>query len=134
MEKLRRWVTHYFIHTNRLIKNKPDSSVNEELARRFILEVIPGDKESEKLKLPGLSGAGQGDIKSRTGVFDAWLRNAVGSVEFAPADNPRFCDFLVIDEGSLRSLAALPDETPPLGPVTREERRVGVWPSHFVPP
>ncbi|KAF4930442.1 hypothetical protein CGCVW01_v000983 [Colletotrichum viniferum] len=30
--------------------------------------------------------------------------------------NPRFCDFLVIDEGSLRSLAALPEETPHLEP------------------
>ncbi|KAF4482118.1 hypothetical protein CGGC5_v010001 [Colletotrichum fructicola Nara gc5] len=35
---------------------------------------------------------------------------------------PRFCDFLVIDEGSLCSLAALPDETPHLEPVSRAER------------
>jgi hypothetical protein len=124
LEKLRRWIGHYFIHLNRLAKNKNDGSVNEELARRFIVEVVQ-DTASEKLKLPDLAKANQDDIKSLTDVFEASVRNAVGNDDFTPVYNPRFCDFLAIDEGSLRSLAALPDETPPLGPVTREERRVG---------
>ncbi|RYP89407.1 hypothetical protein DL769_000058 [Monosporascus sp. CRB-8-3] len=83
----------YFILENRLINKKPDSSVNEELGRRFILE--------------------------------AWVHIAIGKVDFDPADNPRLCNSLVIDEGSLRSLVALPDETPSLELVSREERRVG---------
>lgn len=124
MEKLRRWVTQYFIHLNRLAMNKSDGSINEELGRRFIVEVFE-DADSEKLKFPDLANASQDDIKSLTDVFDAWLRNAVGNVEVDPVDSPRFSDFLIIDEGSLRSLAALPDETPPLGLVTRDERRVG---------
>lgn len=123
MEKMKRWVTQYFIHQNRLIKYKPDASVNEELARRFILEVIE-DKDSMELKLPDLARANQSDIETLTKVFETWRDNAVGNVEFDPLDNPRFCDFLVIDENALRSLAALPDNTPPLGPVTRAERRV----------
>ncbi|RYO97489.1 hypothetical protein DL765_011185 [Monosporascus sp. GIB2] len=120
--KLRRWVTQYFIHQNRLIHNKPDSSVNEEVARRFILEVFE-DPNSEKLKLPDIAKASQDDITPLTDVFEAWVHNAVGNVDFDPADNPRFCNFLVIDEGSLRSLVALPDETPSLELVSREERR-----------
>ncbi|RYP21254.1 hypothetical protein DL767_009306 [Monosporascus sp. MG133] len=122
LEKLKRWVTQYFIHDNRLINNKPDGSVNEELARRFILEVFE-DPNSEKMKLPDLAKASQDDIKSLTDVFEAWVRTAVGKVDFDPADNPRFCNFLVIDEGSLRSLVALPDETPSLELVPGPERR-----------
>ncbi|OBT84881.1 hypothetical protein VE02_05927 [Pseudogymnoascus sp. 03VT05] len=122
---LRRWVTQYFVHLNRLATNKSDSSVNEELGRRFILEEV--DVDSEKINVPDLDKATQDDIKALTNVFDYWLRNAVGDVdgnaEFNIQDSARFCDFLVIDEGSLRSLAALPKETPSLELVSREERR-----------
>ncbi|KAK1767499.1 hypothetical protein QBC33DRAFT_586891 [Phialemonium atrogriseum] len=116
LEKLRRWVVQYFIYYNYLATNKNDSSVNDELGRRYIVEVLE-DTDSEKLKFPDLARASQDDIKSLTHVFEAWVRNAVGNavdnVGFDPLDNLRFCDFLVIDEGSLRSLTALPDETPP---------------------
>lgn len=119
-------MTLYFVHLNRLATNKSDGSVNVELGRRFIIEEV--DVDSEKLNIPDLEKASQDDIKSLTNVFDSWLRNAVGDVdgnaEFNIQDSARFCDFLIIDEGSLRSLAALPKETPPLGLVTREERRV----------
>lgn len=95
--------------------NKSDGSVNDELGRRFIIGEV--DVDSEKLNIPDLEKASQDDIKLLTNFFDSWLRNAVGDVdgntEFNIQDSARFCDFLVIDEGSLRSLAALPQETPP---------------------
>ncbi|KFZ12468.1 hypothetical protein V502_07060 [Pseudogymnoascus sp. VKM F-4520 (FW-2644)] len=124
LENLRRWVTQYFVHLNRLAANKSDGSVNDELGRRFIIEEV--DVDSEKLNVPDLGKASQDDIKALTNVFYSWLRSAVdveGNAEFNIQDSARFCDFLVIDEGSLRSLAALPKETPPLGLVSRQERR-----------
>ncbi|KAL5352384.1 hypothetical protein ACLOAV_002332 [Pseudogymnoascus australis] len=101
--------------------NRSDKSVNEELGRRFILE----ECNIEKLNIPNLDKASQDDIKALTKVFDAWLYSAAGDVdeEFNIQHSARFCDFLAIDEASLRSLAALPKETPPLGLVSREERR-----------
>jgi hypothetical protein len=54
MEKLRRWVTQDFIHTDRVTMNKNDISINEELRRRFIVEVFD-NTDSEKLKLPNLA-------------------------------------------------------------------------------
>jgi hypothetical protein len=94
------------------------------------------------LNLPGnLSHASQEDIRSLTYIFDAWaegvlghtnggagigcgVRDDDGEIIYRRGDNPRFCDFLVIDEGALRSLARLPDETPPLDIVPRTERLV----------
>lgn len=84
--------------------------------------------DSEKINVPDLDKASQDDIKALTNVFDSWLRNAVGDVdgnaEFNIQDSARFCDFLIIDKGSIRSLAARPKETPSLELVSREERRV----------
>ncbi|KAL5350647.1 hypothetical protein ACLOAV_004216 [Pseudogymnoascus australis] len=109
--------TQYFVHINRLVTNKSDGSINEELGRRFILEEV--DVDSEKLNISDLDKASQDDIKSLTNVFDSWLRSAVSdgenNDEFNVQHSARFHDFLVVDEGSLRSLAALPKETPPLG-------------------
>lgn len=123
MDKLQRWVTQYFIHENRLIHGNTDTSVNDELGRRFILEVIE-DRESGKLDFPDLTKATQNDIKSLTASFEDQARMTIGDIKFDPSDNPRFCDYLIIDDDSLRSLAELPDETPPIGPVSRPERRV----------
>lgn len=122
LARLRHWVADYFIHYLRLMANKPDMTVNNELGRRFVLEVVES-KELEALQLPDLAKATQDDIKSLTGIFDAWLLRAVGDDLARPNCNPRFVDFIVVDEDSLRSLAALPEETIPLGPVTRQERR-----------
>ncbi|KAK1480204.1 SCP-like extracellular protein [Colletotrichum tamarilloi] len=122
MDKLNRWVTQYFIHANRLVMNKPDGEVNEELARRFILEVVE-DKESEKLKFPDLSIASQETIQTLTQVFEEWRRGAIGDISSGLGESPRFCDFLVIDEASVRSLAALPDDLPSTELVPRAERR-----------
>ncbi|KAF3807195.1 hypothetical protein GCG54_00008650 [Colletotrichum gloeosporioides] len=55
LQKLNRWITRYFIHGNRLIKNKPNGEINEELARRFVLKAVK-NKALESLKLPNLSG------------------------------------------------------------------------------
>ncbi|KAK1537954.1 SCP-like extracellular protein [Colletotrichum paranaense] len=122
MDKLNRWVTQYFIHANRLVMNKPDGEVNEELARRFILEVVE-DKESEKLKVPDLSIASQETVQTLTQVFEEWRRGAIGDISSGLGESPRFCDFLVIDEASVRSLAALPDDLPSTELVPRAERR-----------
>lgn len=65
-----------------------------------------------------------------TRIFNTWaegflsntkcgVRDEDGDIIFSRRDNPRFCDFLVIDEGTLRSLAARPAETPPLDIVPR---------------
>ncbi|OBT46947.1 hypothetical protein VE00_02491 [Pseudogymnoascus sp. WSF 3629] len=112
IRNLRRW---YLVHLNRLATNKSDGSVNEELGHRFIPEEV--DVNSEKLNIPELNKASQDDIKALTNAFDSWLYSAIGDVkgndEFNIQNSPRFCDFLVIDEGPLRSLAALPKETPP---------------------
>ncbi|KAJ3946956.1 uncharacterized protein N0V96_003336 [Colletotrichum fioriniae] len=133
MEKLNRWVTKYFIHANRLVTNKPDGEVNEELARRFLLEVVE-DKESEKLKFPDLSTASQETIQTLTQVFEDWRRSAIGEIGSGLGDSPRFCDFIVIDEASMRSLAALPDDLPSTELVPRAERRARnqIWAGVYV--
>lgn len=111
--------------------HKTDGSINEEL---FVL-VLLEDKDSKSLRrVPDLERASQSDICSLMEVFETWVRGAVGEAATAGLDNrdnPRFCDLLVVDEGSLRSLAALPEKIPSLGPVTRQERRVSRLPSYF---
>ena len=121
MEKLQRWVTDYFIFYTQLTCGKPDASLNKELARRFVLEVV---EDKETLNFPNLLEASQDDIRSLTQAFETWRRKALGNVEFDLRDSPRFCDFLVIDEGALRSIARLPNETLSLEPVSRVERWV----------
>lgn len=124
LQKFNRWATQYFIHLNQLLKNKPNGEINKELARRFILEVVE-NKALKDLNLPNLSAdTPQQDVQSLTQIFEGWRKEAVGDINFDPRDNTRFCDFLVIDEASLRTLAALPEETPSLEIVSRAERRV----------
>ncbi|KZL78235.1 hypothetical protein CT0861_07880 [Colletotrichum tofieldiae] len=122
MDRLTRWVAEYLVHVNRLVNKKLDGSVNDEIARRFVLEVVE-TTELRELGLFDLSTASQVDIESLVRIFETWRLSAIGTVNVDTRKNPRFCDFLVIDEDSLRSLAALPDETPHLGPVSRTERR-----------
>ncbi|KAI8253298.1 hypothetical protein K4K58_007254 [Colletotrichum sp. SAR11_239] len=135
LQKLNRWITQYFIHGNRLIKNKPNGEINEELARRFVLEPVE-NQTLEDLKLLNLSeDTSQRDMQSLTQVFEDWRKKAVGeNADLDPRDNTRFCDFLVIDEASLRTLAALPEETPSLEMVSRSERRArhDLWAGSFV--
>jgi hypothetical protein len=140
MDRLKLWVTRYFVHYTRLIDGKPDPSANEDMASRFALDVLDDANTVlgiKALNLPDdLSRASQEDIRALTRIFDAWAEGVLsntkcgvryedGDIIFSRGDNPRFCDFLVIDEAALRSLATLPDETPPLDIVPREERLVG---------
>ncbi|KAF4928151.1 hypothetical protein CGCVW01_v002057 [Colletotrichum viniferum] len=134
LQKFNRWVTQYFIHLNQLLKNKPNGEINKELARRFILEVVE-NKALKDLNLPNLSAdTPQQDVQSLTQIFEGWRKEAVGDINFDPRNNTRFCDFLVIDGASLRTLAALPEETPSLEIVSRAERRARheLWAGSFV--
>ncbi|KAF5512787.1 hypothetical protein CGCA056_v011926 [Colletotrichum aenigma] len=134
LQKFNRWVTQYIIHLNQLIKNKPNGEINKELARRFILEVVE-NKALKDLNLPNLSvDTPQQDVQSLTQIFEGWRKEAVGDINFDPRDNTRFCDFLVIDEASLRTLAVLPEETPSLEILSRAERRARheLWAGSFV--
>ena len=67
LENLKRWVTQYSVHLNRLATNKSDGPVNEELESRFILQDV--DVDTEKLDIPDLDKASQDDIKTLTKVF-----------------------------------------------------------------
>ncbi|KAI8166565.1 hypothetical protein KHU50_006766 [Colletotrichum sp. SAR 10_65] len=88
------------------------------MARRFAVDVVEdqGGYSKALRHYPDLVGASQQDIKSLVEIFETWRGNTLGNVDMETNNryNPRFCDFLVIDEGSLRSLAALPEETPHL--------------------
>ncbi|KAF3812007.1 hypothetical protein GCG54_00002959 [Colletotrichum gloeosporioides] len=106
--------------------NKSDASVTKEIARRFAVDVVEDQGGCSKAlrHYPNLTGASQQDIKSLVEIFETWRDNTLGNVDMETNSryNPRFWDFLVIDEGSLCSLAALPKETPHLEPVSRAER------------
>jgi hypothetical protein len=127
MEKLERWVTRYFVYWTRFFTNKPDTTIKDELARRFVIEVI--DVEPERLAIPDLHKASLEDIKALGSIFEEWVHSAIGEKAAAEPPRrycPRFYDFIVIDERSIATLAALPEDTPPLHLVSHEERRVRI--------
>ncbi|KAI8238778.1 hypothetical protein K4K57_002541 [Colletotrichum sp. SAR 10_99] len=90
------------------------------MARRFAVDVVEdqGGYSKALRHYPNLTSASQQDIKSLVEIFETWRGNTLSDVDMETNSrySPRFCDFLVIDEGSLCSLAALPDETPHLAP------------------
>jgi hypothetical protein len=112
MDKLHRWVTQYLIHYNRIANEETDRRVWDEFGRRLALDVV--DVDPEKTKLPDdLVHATDDDIKALDAVFEEWLCQTIGTemaAKFERRYQPRFCDFLVVDEMSLRSLADLPGE------------------------
>ena len=58
-------------------------------------------------------------------MFERWVRKTIGGERGDDTGDPRFLDFLVVDEGALRSLAALPGEIPMPDPtLPRAEREV----------
>jgi hypothetical protein len=78
-------------------------------------------------------------VRARVGVFvvgvvggcggggaggDATAAAVETAARFQRRYNPQFCDFLVVDEGALRSLAKLPEETPSVELVGLRERLV----------
>ncbi|KAK8137615.1 hypothetical protein PG984_003108 [Apiospora sp. TS-2023a] len=122
--KLEVWMRKYHLHINRFPmwgeigeakhRNKTNGSINDELGRRFRIELL---EDKDRLgHLPHLDRASHDDIGSLCDVFDTWVAS-VG--QDPPRDentsiSPRFCDCLVVDEEALRSLAALPEDPPRL--------------------
>ena len=148
MANLARWVAQYFVHDNRLYTGKPDGSVNEELGRRLALEVlddaetvsalkglhIPADLAAAKTSVSG-SSSSLDHFKKLTRLFDGWVHQTVGPDRGDNITSPGFCDFLVVDEGALCSLAALPNEIPLPDPTVPREQRVvglGLGPSYSI--
>ena len=145
MANLTRWVAQYFVHTNRLYTGKLDGSVNEELGRRLVIEVLddaevvsaikslhlPADLAAAKTS-PSGSGSSQEHFEALTRLFNDWVHQTIGPDQEDDLTGPRFCDFLVVDEGALRSLAALPSEIPMPDPtIFREQGVVGLGPGPF---
>lgn len=92
-------------------RKRQNRSINDEVVRRFRIEVI---ENPDKLDIPNLKNATSADLKTLCDYFSNWAR----SVGADPDDrgesvSPRFLDFLVLDGDALRSLSLLPDETPP---------------------
>ncbi|KAK8036729.1 hypothetical protein PG994_015226 [Apiospora phragmitis] len=121
--KLEVWMRKYHLHINRFPmwgeigeakhRNKANGSINDELGRRFRVELL---EDKDRMDLPHLNRASHDDIGSLCDVFDTWVAS-VGQDH--PRDettsiSPRFCDCLVVDEEALRSLAALSEDPPQL--------------------
>ncbi|KAK7990060.1 rhamnogalacturonase [Apiospora arundinis] len=115
--KLEIWVRQYHLHINRFPmwgergeaehKKLSDGSINDELGRRFRVELVQDEK---RLNMPYLNRASQEDIRSLCDVFDDWVASIGQDPQAEYSLSPRFCDCLVVDEEALHSLAALPDE------------------------
>lgn len=145
MANLSRWVAQYFVHDNRPYTGKPDGSVNEELGRRLVLEVLDDAETVSALKgrhLPAdltaaktsvsTSSSSQENFEKLTRLFDGWVHQTVGPDRDDNITSPRFCDFLVVDNGALCSLATLPNEIRLPDPTAPREQRVvglGLGPS-----
>ncbi|KAH6871194.1 hypothetical protein B0T10DRAFT_500725, partial [Thelonectria olida] len=136
MEKMQKWVTQYYLHHNRFRKwgekglenEKPDGSVNDELARRFRVELI----EDRELDIPLLKNATPGDLGRLCDVFHRWVVSVGGDPDCRnSATNPRMQLFLAIDSECLEELANMTDELLPLNTApTHEEwgRRIQTRP------
>ncbi|KAK7981749.1 hypothetical protein PG996_009437 [Apiospora saccharicola] len=106
--KLERWMSQYHLHINRFPfwgesgeaerKKRSNGSVNNELGRRFQAELH----------------ASQQDICALCDVFDARVASVGHDPHAESSPSPRFCDSLVIDEESLRSLVEISEEPPRL--------------------
>ncbi|EQB44207.1 hypothetical protein CGLO_17069 [Colletotrichum gloeosporioides Cg-14] len=100
---MKRWITQYLVYIDYLRSNKSDASVTRDIARRFAVDVVEDQGGCSKAlrHYPNLTGASQQDIKSLVEIFETWRGNTLGDVDMETNSryNPRFCDFLVIDEG-----------------------------------
>jgi hypothetical protein len=96
---------------------------NEELLRRFYIEVV---EDWEGLRGLDSSDGDGGVDEARFIALGNYFRRWADSAEKAshPEDSPRFWVYLVLDSASIASLAALPEELPPLRcAVDIEEKR-----------
>jgi hypothetical protein len=114
ISKLKQFV-HYRLHSDRFpwfgAKGERDKETNpiynDELWRRFHLDILED--------ADGMSADSDDPFLNRTQLcnyFKKWVASKGGDPE--EYGNPRFWDCLVINEESMKSLLALPDETPPL--------------------
>ncbi|KAK8062763.1 cytochrome P450 oxidoreductase [Apiospora hydei] len=118
--KLERWIRQYYVHKTRFslwgekgeASHKPDGCINAELGRRLRFDVV--QDAGAELDIPRIRDASRADIERVCDVFGRWVAGQGGDVDVECQRNPRFRDFLVVDEEVLRSLLALPDETSPL--------------------
>ncbi|KAK7959257.1 uncharacterized protein PG986_004111 [Apiospora aurea] len=130
LAKLERWMSQYHLHINRFPfwgelgeakhKKRSNGSINDELGRRFRIELVQDEK---KLNMPHLQNASQLDICSLCDVFDVWVASVGQDPHAQYPLSPRFCDCLVIDEDSLRMLLEIPDEPPTLHVAADSEKR-----------
>lgn len=115
---------------------------NEELFRRFWLEVVEDREGLGNLDGGGGGGGENGDgsgsgsaqsVDDRFTALGDYFRRWAAGVDrgLIPDVNPRFCTCLVMDSESIASLAALPEELPPLRcAVDIEEKRTFLGTSH----
>ncbi|KAF6822003.1 hypothetical protein CPLU01_12281 [Colletotrichum plurivorum] len=137
MRRLERWVVQYYVHATRFPMfgekgekwKKADGILNDYLGSRFRLDVV---EDKERLDLQDLGKASYEDIKNLCSRFREWITSVGGDPNEEFPISPRLYDFTVIDEGALRVLAALPEETPPLRvAATWEEKREWLKESDF---
>lgn len=130
IENLRIWVSQFYIHQNRcslwgekgIAKFKVNGAVNEELGRRFRVEVI---EDAARLNFPDLSTITTEDANVISAVFDEWVTSVGEDSQAIPARYARLHDFIAIDAISLASLLELPSTPPtPIRPfATQAEKR-----------
>lgn len=129
MEKMQKWVTQYYLHYNRfcswgekgLRSEKTDGSVNDEIARRFRVELI----EDKELDIPVLQNATPGDVERLCDRFRRWVLSVGGDPECRDSNtNPQMQLFLAIDSERLEELANMSDELLPLNTAPTHEEYV----------
>lgn len=114
-----------------------DGSANEEISRRFRLEVL---EDKATLNYPNLAAASHKTVQALVKKFDQWVADVGGDPMAQYQLNPRLAGCLAIDLESLRSLVQLSEESiPPLRAATDlEEKQVsacffqGTWLAHII--
>ena len=133
VEKLQRWITRWHVYTycfrgygERWKQWEiPNRSINDEIARRFRIEVI---EDPNRLNIPKIKDATSQDLETLCDRFSSWVVSVGGDPDYRDyATTPRFLDFLVIDDDALRSLSLLGDEIPP----HTTARDIGEWRSRM---
>lgn len=89
IEQLERWMTRHYLHISRfpmwegrkLARPKPDGTLNEELARRFRIEVI---EDKDKLDFPSLEDATFENIKDSSRVLRSMGRQPRRDTQLGP--------------------------------------------------
>ncbi|KAK5996861.1 hypothetical protein PT974_02206 [Cladobotryum mycophilum] len=120
IKALEQRMKQYYLHMNRFSywgqrgeeKKKTDGSANEEVARRFRIEVF---EDKDRLNFPSLAGASHSTIKSLVDYFNEWVKSVGGDPTDQYPVNPRLSGCLAVDSGALQSLLDMSkEEIPPL--------------------